>query len=353
MAVNDAEGPSEGARTAVHATCASVSLCLALYSLYKVLQPRLRGVFFFRIPPAICICVTYDNVVEAARAGPTALSVEIGRTVNAAIVPMCLVLCWEVGYLIHKRRSTNFCCITFDASHRSHDKLGMITAFLRFFVWGVALFLFVLTLLVNYAIAFDADGSLSAGTHGLYDLGRSDNMHYALSLVAPIALLVFSFVIGGQLWNYGTYYSLFKTHATYCNPWNWMVVGTVCLAVGHALPASVYALTANAGEVLFLLCVIRMLSEVEGELEMQDDFLNKVINAQDEDGSVRGAQESAGPSPDARFAAGGGAADGGGVRSGGDGAARTLARDASRTSDTGETEMVIPMPRQRQQETTM
>ena len=93
-------------------------------------------------------------------------------------------------------------------------------------------------------------------------------------------LLVFAFVIGAQLWNYGTHYSLYKTHATYLNPWNWMVVGTLLLCVGHTMPAAIYPLTANGGEVLFLLCVMRMFTEVEGEIETQDDFLTSVIHEQ-------------------------------------------------------------------------
>ena len=272
-----------GVAKGIHYALASVTLLLMLIGLRKLANPRHRAVVFFSLPPTICFLVAFDNIVLAADGAATRGAIDAARTFNAAIVPLCLVTCWEVGYQIHKRRSVNFCCIAFDASHRRGRALGA-ASFLRFSVAALAVALFVLGVCVNHNLGFEASAAAvaSVGKRGVYDYTvNSDETHFALSLVPAAALVLFGIVIGSQLWNYGTYFSLFKTHATYFNPWNWMTVGTLALLAGHAMQGGIYAVTANAGEVAFLLCLQRMFPEIEGELAMQDDFFTNVIRTQE------------------------------------------------------------------------
>ena len=154
--------PPAGTRAGLHGALAAVSLLVAMFSMRKIIKPRLRTVLFFKIPPAICFCVAYDNIVAALDDDASTGAVNLGHALSAAIVPLCLVLCWEVGYQIHKRRSTNFCCITFDASHRSQHGLATV---LRFFVWVVAFCIFVLSVLVNYNVIFESPAADRGGSH--------------------------------------------------------------------------------------------------------------------------------------------------------------------------------------------
>ena len=59
-----------------------------------------------------------------------------------------------------------------------------------------------------------------------------------------------------------------------------MTIGTFCVLVGYSMERGIYAVTANAGEVAFLVCLQRMFPEIEGELEMQEDFFVNVIRTQ-------------------------------------------------------------------------
>lgn len=89
--------------------------------------------------------------------------------------------------------------------------------------------------------------------------------HFICTVVPPIVLVVFSFYIGAQMWKYGTHYS-FMVHATYFNPWIWMVIGSISLAIGNAMPPDIYHITTNAGEILMMICIMRMFREIHHDL---------------------------------------------------------------------------------------
>lgn len=103
------------------------------------------------------------------------------------------------------------------------------------------------------------------------------------SLLPSACLVVFSLYIGIQLWKYGTYYS-FMIHATYFNPWIWMVIGSVALAFGNLMPTPIYAISSNTGEVFMMACIMRMFREIHHDLftgsQMQEFIGPTVLNHQ-------------------------------------------------------------------------
>lgn len=66
---------------------------------------------------------------------------------TALIVPLFIIICFELGYQVHKKRGVNYCCIRFEEGHRKqHDGLAQT---LRFFPWVLALVICVLSLAVR------------------------------------------------------------------------------------------------------------------------------------------------------------------------------------------------------------
>lgn len=77
--------------------------------------------------------------------------------------------------------------------------------------------------------------------------------------------------IGAMTWRYGTFYS-FRVHATYCNPWAWLFLGALFMCAGRLMPSSASLYTSNAGELLYLITLVRLLPEVHKDLEGQSNM---------------------------------------------------------------------------------
>jgi len=267
--------PSRGTQEGTFSFFAVLAFMCLLYGVkYAV---RRRGVIGFVLMPFLCSCVIYENIVMAiGDLDRNGIAVNIGRACHAVIVPLFLVATFELTYLIHKRRSVNFCGITFDASKRRKktkaDESSLCSTILRFAVLFVATVLLVVGILVNYNLI--EEGSSGSGlsiSQGYLDINEDWDTHFWLSLVPSLVLWVFIAYFGCRLWNYGTHYS-FMVHATCFNPWIWMCVGASALCAGQLCPKEVYPITTNAGELALLLCVSRMFPEIVGELEQQDSM---------------------------------------------------------------------------------
>jgi hypothetical protein len=258
--------PSDGLETGCFLAFFAIALICFVFSIKY--SYNYRSEIAFVLPPLLCLTIMIENLVLAIHELETDDAFgKFGLVCRAIDVPFFLVISFELTYLIHKRRSVNFCGIRFDDSHRNNDYSGRVClqTILRFSVWAVALFLFVLGIFVNFEYVFDE--SVHSGRKGLHEISDDSETHFILSLTPTLVLLVCTFYFGVSLWLYGTQYSLFKVHPTPFNPWIWMFVGAVALLAGQLMPTEIYPITANAGEVVLLLCLQRMFPEVIGELE--------------------------------------------------------------------------------------
>ncbi|GLE03344.1 hypothetical protein PINS_up012234 [Pythium insidiosum] len=213
--------------------------------------------------PFICICTIFDNAIMATTGlqDRSRAAVRAMLAFHACVVPLILVVCYELAYLVHKQKSVNFCGISFESGHRRILGRNALSTCQRFAVWLVGLALLVLNLFAAYRWS-DEDVEIRS----LYDLHGDSTTHAVLSVLPALVLVALSLYIGLQLWNYGTFYS-YMVHATCFNPWIWMLVGSVSLLAGYLMPTSVYALTSNAGELVMLATIVRMFREVHHDMQ--------------------------------------------------------------------------------------
>lgn len=137
-------------------------------------------------------------------------------------VPILLVVMFEVTYLIHKRRSVNFCGMYFDEGRRLNNTQAM-SCMLRNSIRSLATVLLVMGLMVNFDfIQSDVQVDELAGRAGWWTLFTEEGtfqqkLHLFLSLL-PIAVLVaVSFYLSTMMWRYGTSSSMI-VHSSICNP---------------------------------------------------------------------------------------------------------------------------------------
>ncbi|KAJ0399346.1 hypothetical protein P43SY_001535 [Pythium insidiosum] len=236
---------------------AGVGVVLLFYSSGYARKYRTTAAFV--LPPFISICTIFDNSIMATTGlhDRSRTAVRAMLAFHACVVPLILVVCYELAYLVHKQKSVNFCGISFESGHRRILGRNALSTCQRFAVWLIGLALLVLNLITAYRWS-DEDVEIQS----LYELHGGSTTHAVLSVLPALVLVALSLYIGLQLWNYGTFYS-YMVHATCFNPWIWMLVGSASLLAGYLMPTSVYALTSNAGELVMLATIVRMFREPE------------------------------------------------------------------------------------------
>ncbi|CAH0485980.1 unnamed protein product [Peronospora farinosa] len=253
-----------------------VGICLVLlyYSLRYAKKYSTTAAFL--LTPFICFSLIFDNVIMATTGiDRRRTSTQAMLAFHSCVVPMLLLVCYELAYLVHKHKSVNFCGIMFetgrDNSCNNADAVlqcrWRLSTCLRFIVWILSCILLVLNLLVAYHWTSDVSLEITS----LYEL-QGDNMAHVVSAILPaLVLVILALYIGLQLWNYGTNYS-YMVHATCFNPWIWMLVGAVALLVGYLMPSPIYALSSNAGEVIMMATIVRMFREVHHDMQQGLQF---------------------------------------------------------------------------------
>ncbi|KDO24080.1 hypothetical protein SPRG_10867 [Saprolegnia parasitica CBS 223.65] len=250
--------------------------CVLLYYALKYAKKYYFMVAFL-LPPFVSFCMIYENIVRAATNldgadasdggdfDKSLTSVQVMLALQACIIPFMLLICFEVTYLVHKNKSVNFCGISFESGHRA-NRNNFKTTFLRFAVWLVGLSLLLINLYVYYSYFQDIEFH-----EGSYFINGDGTVATVLTQIPAYVLVILSLYMGLRLWNYGCNYA-FVIHATCFNPWIWMVVGAIALAVGYIIPGMVFAITSNIGEFIMLAAIIRMFKEVHHDLQVADEF---------------------------------------------------------------------------------
>ncbi|CAI5734610.1 unnamed protein product [Peronospora destructor] len=253
-----------------------VGICIVLFCYSLGYAKKYSTTAAFLLTPFICFSLIVDNVVMTTTGiDRHRVSTQAMLAFHSCVVPMLLLVCYELAYLVHKHKFVNFCGIMLesgrDNSCTDADAVlkcrWQLSTCLRFIVWIVSCVLLVLNLLVAYHWTSD----LSPEITSLYEL-QGDNMAHVVSAILPaLVLVILALYIGFQLWNYGTNYS-YTVHATCFNPWIWMLVGAVALLVGYLMPSPIYALSSNAGEVIMTATIVRMFREVHYDMQQGLQF---------------------------------------------------------------------------------
>jgi hypothetical protein len=195
-------------------------------------------------------------------------------------VPILLVATFELTYLVHKRRSVNFCGMFFDEGQRIRRMITTpIKSFvLRNFIRAIAVFLTVLNILVNFDLVDDtgSENGLDSrcGWVCLFRDGRpwDKKVHMLLSLIPTGILILCNAYFSFLLWRYGTEFSI-VVHASILNPWFSLSFGTGAMAATQIFGYPPYfSCTSNLGLLIFIVSILLLMVEVDKDMVAADEF---------------------------------------------------------------------------------
>jgi hypothetical protein len=313
----------------------------------------------FVLAPLLSLALVWENLslaVAATTDAPLAAGVLALRgSVASFIIPLFLVTLFELNYTVHKRRSANFFCITFDQGHRrggggggaaaasSSSSSGASSAtasapassssssssssggglsvlsssLLRYSMW----FLGVATLLVQVTLnaPFTADplaaprtarftfkglslGNAAGTGQGGVVVGPDSSFAWqeAVDFFPWLLLLSFALYSGLSLWRYGTTMST-DVRASALNPWGAVFVAASGLTVAWLLSPSSWPVpyATNLFELLLAASVVVTIRLVEGNLRTLEAWerilaiSNDYLRASEVDANARREQAEA------------------------------------------------------------
>jgi hypothetical protein len=242
-----------------------------------------------------------ENVVQALGTLASDDVVKSMIVTQPVIVPVLLLVTFEITYLVHKRRSVKFCGISFDEKGR-RNKNTFRSWVLRNLVNMLSLTMISVGVVVEFDLLALENVDEDAGKVGWFDLFEfegnwEEQTHKVLALLPTALLVLFNLYFAVMMWRYGTLSSMI-IHSSYCNPWISQFIGTLALAAGQVFSEKFFSVMSNAGEVIMIIMTILLMSLVDkdmSEASAFDTFLDVIGNktaTKEEDAAVKIALES-------------------------------------------------------------
>lgn len=275
---------SSAAAIVIHTICAMLSLyCGMRAARVANTKSHYKSLFLVRyFFPYCAFVLVIENIVLACsrllknsgNAGNVILS--IVNVLLATVDPILLIVTFELCYLVHKRRSVNFCGMIFDRGQRVRIfPSSWIRSFLlRNFMRILATLLFVLSLCVQFnVISPDNEETGRAGWIQWFQsvLPFDEKKQWFLSLLPTGVLCLCNFYMSIIIWRYGSSSSM-VVHSSCFNPWFSLFFGTLALSAGELFSINTYLITSNIGVIIFFCSIILLLKEVDKEMAVADDF---------------------------------------------------------------------------------
>jgi hypothetical protein len=191
--------------------------------------------------------------------------------IAAFLIPCETITCFELIYLVHKFRSTNFCGLKFDVGGRQ-KKAACKSIIVRWGVWLLSAGAGGCYLAANLIAVSDETATTQMSSFystTAIDYSNFTSTQNILKFIPWCFLSVSTIYISLVAWRYGSSYA-FQVHATFLNPWIILMVGSVSFSIG-ALIGNLY--TSKAGELIYMTSIIRLLPEVVKELQVNNEAL--------------------------------------------------------------------------------
>jgi len=241
--------------------------------------------------PFACLISAFENACLAAAALLIAGIDSNSKAINtltmtiitvlfvlqAFIVPILLVVIFEVCYLVHKRRSVNFCGILFDRGQRIKIIGNRVRSFImRNFMRMLGFILLAVTIMVNFDIVEEGEDDPMAGRLGWIGFVKdtrnfNEKYHLLFALLPSFILIICCLYLSIVLWKYGTNSSM-VVHSSYLNPWFYFFFGTLFLIGGQLMNEDLYSITSNLGYICLYSSLILLMHEVDKDMKQADDF---------------------------------------------------------------------------------
>eukprot|EP00538_Stauroneis_constricta_P013507 CAMPEP_0119562942 /NCGR_PEP_ID=MMETSP1352-20130426/22026_1 /TAXON_ID=265584 /ORGANISM="Stauroneis constricta, Strain CCMP1120" /LENGTH=322 /DNA_ID=CAMNT_0007611461 /DNA_START=309 /DNA_END=1277 /DNA_ORIENTATION=+ len=201
--------------------------------------------------------------------------------VQATVAPGLFLVTFVSTYIAHRTRSIPFCLVYRGSGKPEQGDEEPIQRLVRPPTIIALNRLFAVALLVvSFIINFDEiykDRLELTGRTGWYTVvadawsGESYGVTLSLMPMALVSILCMYFAM--LLWRYGTVFSM-TIYPSMINPWLFPVIGVSLLFAGQCVGRRLFPILSNAGIFMYILCLFRVLVEIQRDVNSAHDLGN-------------------------------------------------------------------------------
>ncbi|CAN0250661.1 unnamed protein product, partial [Ectocarpus fasciculatus] len=221
--------------------------------------------------PFLSFCICFENFAlyrqeNIEEDGSVATA---GKVFHSFIVPLFVMLLFEVPFRLHETRLAHFGCIPFE---QGTDMPSFAAQLVLITERVIALGLFAMNIIVNFNFVREEDKHSFSGIGGYKTLAEHRrSLHLWLSLIPSMALSVLGIYICFVLYKYAKHCTLGISNNRY---WRAIIPCSIIHVIGQFFGTSVYQITSNAGEVALLIGVTFIVGLVQRDLVIAGSFAN-------------------------------------------------------------------------------
>jgi hypothetical protein len=258
-------------------TMAVVASLLLLVQL--LLLRRLKVLSAYFLLPLLSISVAYENFTlffGAHNQTDEVSHLYIGYILNSLIVPMFLLIQYELVFKLHEFRNAHFFCFELEVDAESVPA-KVVMWIMRLVCLGLVAVKLIVEfewLGVNHS---NPEHTGSAGYSYFAEESNSTSVALWFALLPSVCLSLFGAMVAVYIFKYGTYVAL-DNHSS----WKFASFAIVGQIVGQCFGYKYYPVTSNAGEVLLLVGMTYLVYLAQYELSMAAsyaDFLHRSNSA--------------------------------------------------------------------------
>lgn len=253
----------------IYAVLATIFLIIQL-----VYLRRLKVMTAYLLLPLLSLCVAYENF-SLYLSGGHDISHEIshiyvGYTLNSFIVPLFLLVLYELIFKLHEFRNAHFFCFELEV-----DSSSLGAQICMWIMRCICIGLTFMTLIVSFGwFNVDNQTPTATGAAGLiYLADYPTSTALWLSLIPSICLSLFGSLVAIYIFKYGTYVALDNNTV-----WKGSSLTIIFYIVGSFFGPTLFPVTSNGGELILLfgLTLIVYLAQYElSQAASYADFLHR------------------------------------------------------------------------------
>jgi len=254
------------------------SIAALVFLLQILLLRRLRIMTTYVMLPLLSVCVVFENVALYLSATTnithTTISMYIGYVLNSLIVPLFLLILYELIFKLHEFRNAHFLCFELEVDAESKPA-QVLMWIMRIICAGLV----AIKLIVEFGwLDVNNNDPVMTGSAGYaYLIEHPTSLALWLALIPSMCLSVFGVLVATYIFKYGTCVALEN------NSW-WKVSSFAIIfqVVGQFFNHDLYTVTSNAGELVLLMGLTWCVWLAQYELSLAAsyaDFLHRSNSA--------------------------------------------------------------------------
>lgn len=250
-------------------------MAITLLIIQMIFLSKLRILPAYALP-LLSFCLAFINI-SLYFGESIKIKSPMANTLNlfqSLVVPLFVLVLFEMTFRLHEARSAKFCYIPFDQQTDVVNDWGlsikMVTRVPLWFIRVVVSGLFAMNILVYYRFVTCTNSNQYVGKGGYMTLADHPTMTSLwLALIPPMFLSALGLYMALVLYKYGVNFTI---SLAYNRRWRIIIPCIIAYTIAHIFGTKCYTTTSNAGSICLLIGLSFILFLIQKDLALAGSF---------------------------------------------------------------------------------